>query len=182
MEQLKGRLLIAGGGLLDLNFRQTVVLVAEHNEDGAVGVVLNRPATLTLTEAAPELTSLPGVDERIFLGGPVAPENAVILADFERPDMADSLVFGSIGLHGADPESAPVVDPIVTRARVFAGYAGWGPGQLEAEIASDAWITEPALPDDVFCTDPDDLWRRVLKRKGPRYEMLALMPFDPSTN
>lgn len=181
MESLKGSLLIAGGGLLDLNFRQTVVLIAAHGEDGALGVVLNRPAGTTVGEAAPELAAIPGVDERLFVGGPVAPENAVVLARFVDPAESDALVFGSVGIYSAAPPGAPH-GPEVLQARVFAGYAGWGPGQLESELAASAWLVEPATEADVFSDEPEELWRSVLRRKGPAYELLTLMPFDPSMN
>jgi putative transcriptional regulator len=180
VNSLKGELLLAGGGLLDLNFRQTVVLIAEHNDDGAVGVVLNRAASTPLSEAVPELTALPGTDDRLFVGGPVAPDNAVILAQFEHPDAADEIIFEDIGIHS--PIDTPPVDPVVIRARVFAGYSGWGPGQLEAEMSSDAWLHTPAHVSDVFCGDPDELWREVIERMGPGYAMLRQMPFDPSAN
>lgn len=180
MESLKGKLLLAGGGLLDLNFRQTVILIAEHGEEGAVGVVLNRDASTTLSEAAPELCDLPGTGDNLFIGGPVAPANAIVLAQYEHPEVVAEIVFANVGIHRL--EDGPVVDPVVMRARVFAGYAGWGPGQLEQEIASDAWISTPAHPDDVFCPNPAELWRDVLARMGPAYDMLRLMPFDPSSN
>jgi putative transcriptional regulator len=180
MENLRGRLLISGGGLFDPNFRHTVVLVGEHNAQGALGVVLNRPLDVTVAEAVPVLGALVKPGEPLFEGGPVQPHNPVLLAELVRPELADILVFGSVGfLVGEIPAD---IRPGIRRARVFAGYSGWGAGQLEAEIAEDAWILEPALEDDVFTDAPDTLWSRILERKGPEYRRLSRMPFDPSMN
>jgi putative transcriptional regulator len=180
VENLKGQLLLAGGALFDPNFRRTVVLVGEHNDEGALGVVLNRPTAVSIQEAVPPLASIVTPDDRLFLGGPVQPQSPVVLAQFEHPDLADLLVFGSIGFMTG--EALPQPGDGIRRARVFAGYSGWGPGQLEAEIEGDSWILEPALDDDVFTARPDDLWSMVLRRKGGGYRMLASMPFDPSLN
>jgi putative transcriptional regulator len=180
MESLRGRLLISGGGLFDPNFRQTVVLVGEHTPEGALGVVLNRPLDVTVREAVPPLASLVRAGELLFRGGPVQPRQPVLLAELADPALADLPVFGSIGFLTGDV--AADVGGSILRARVFAGYSGWGPGQLEAEMAQDAWIVEPAREDDVFTGAPETLWGRVLERKGPPYRRLARLPFDPSTN
>lgn len=178
MDGLKGSLLIAGASLFDPNFRRSVILVGEHNEEGALGVVLNRPAPLAVSDVIPALSA--ATDGRIYVGGPVQPESAVVLAEVQRPDLADILVFGSIGFVTGDVGAEAAAG--IVRARVFAGYAGWGPGQLEGELAEDAWIVEPARSDDVFTEDPGGLWSRVLRRKGKPYQLLATMPFDPSAN
>ena len=180
MDSLKGQLVIAGGGLFDPNFRRTVILIGEHNEEGALGVVLNRQAPYRIDEAVPPLAPIVSPDDHLFFGGPVQPESPVVLAEFEHPDFADLLVFGAIGfLTGEDlPDSREGIK----RARVFAGYAGWGAGQLEAEIGEDSWILEQALEEDVFTPEPGELWSRVLRRKGGDYRLLASMPFDPSLN
>ena len=180
MESLRGQLLIAGASLVDPNFRRTVVLVGEHNEDGALGVVLNRPAPVPVREVVPPLGSLVAEDEQIFIGGPVQPQGAVVLAEFQEPDQASLLVFGSIGFLLGDVEHDDLAG--LRRARVFAGYAGWGPGQLEQEMKESSWIAEPALPDDVFAPRPAQLWSDVLRRKGSSYRLLSLMPEDPSLN
>lgn len=180
MESLRGRLLISSGGLFDPNFRHTVVLVGEHNAEGALGVVLNRALDVTVQEAAPALGALVPTGEPLFEGGPVQPASPVLVAEFALPELADLLVFGSVGFLVGDVLAD--VQAGILRARVFAGYAGWGPGQLEAEMAHDAWIIEPAREDDVFTDVPDLLWSRVLERKGPEYRPLSRMPFDPSMN
>jgi putative transcriptional regulator len=180
MPSLKGQLLIAVPALVDPNFRRTVVLVGEHSEDGALGLVLNRASDTTVGEAVPELGALVDSGEHVHVGGPVQPSAIVILADFVEPDRAGSLVFESIGFLPA--ESDPDELGELRRARIFAGYAGWGPGQLDGELEEGSWIVEPAVADDVFTLDPDDLWSEVLRRKGGPYGVLALMPLDPSLN
>lgn len=114
------------------------------------------------------------------MGGPVQSEAAVVLADLEHPERAKVIAFGSIGFlpEETDPEELGEI----RRARVFAGYAGWGPGQLEGELDEGSWIVEQALPTDVFTDDPEALWGAVLRRKGPRFALLASMPLDPSMN
>lgn len=180
MESLRGSLLISSGGLFDPNFRHTVVLVGEHNADGALGVVLNRALDVTVREAVPGLADLVPPDAPLFQGGPVQPSSPVLLAEFADPDLADILAFGSVGFLVGEVSAG--VAPHVLRARVFAGYSGWGPGQLEAEIAADSWILEPARADDVFTEAPDLLWSRVLERKGAEFRRLSRMPYDPSMN
>jgi putative transcriptional regulator len=180
MESMRGQLLVAGPGLIDPNFWRTVVLVGEHNEEGALGVVLNRPAPVSVGEAAPALTNLVHEGEPVFLGGPVQPESAVVLADVEHPDFAGLIVFGSIGFLMGEVDVGGLDG--IRRARVFAGYAGWGAGQLEAELEVDSWIVEPALPEDVFTEQPEKLWSDVLLRKGGEYALLSTMPPDPSLN
>lgn len=180
MNSLKGKLLISSGGLFDPNFRHTVVLIGEHDGAGAVGVVLNRRLDATVADAVPPLAGLVAPGETLFEGGPVAPDQAVLLAEVARPELLDVPVFGTVGFLTGDVPAA--VRPAVLRARVLLGYAGWGPGQLDAELDQDSWIVDPATPDDAFTPEPETLWRRVLERKGPRYALLARVPFDPSTN
>ena len=180
MESLRGRLLISSGGLYDPNFRHTVVLVGEHDADGALGVVLNRALNITVEQALPPLNDLVPSGEPLFQGGPVQLDSPLLLAELADPGLLDILVFGSVGFLAG--EVSADIQPSILRARVFTGYSGWGPGQLEAEMAVDSWIIEPAQADDVFTDAPDLLWSRVLKRKGPEYRMLSRMPHDPSMN
>jgi putative transcriptional regulator len=183
MDSLRGQLLVAGPRLNDPNFRRTVVLIGEHGEEGAMGVVLNRPSTVSVEEAAPPLSGLEGMDgstEPIYVGGPVQPEAVVVVGEFEEPDRAPVLIFGSIGFLPAETEPTELGD--LVRSRVFAGYAGWGPGQLEGELEEESWIVVDALPDDVFTESPAALWGHVLQRKGGPFAVLATMPPDPSLN
>lgn len=181
MQSLRGHLLVAGPDLLDPNFRRTVVLIGEHGEEGAMGIVLNRPSPVTVSDAVPPLAEL--VDERevVHVGGPVQPQAIVVLGDFLDAEQAASIVVGSIGFLPGEIEGADDV-PELTRARVYAGYAGWGAGQLESELEESSWIVTPAQPDDVFTSDPDGLWSEVLRRKGGPFAILATMPVDPSAN
>jgi putative transcriptional regulator len=177
-ESLRGSLLIAGPQLLDPNFRRTVVLVADHGDEGAMGVILNRPSGMTVSDAAPELEPLIGPDAPIYAGGPVQPTSGVVLAEVSE---ADESVFGDIVLVPGLGELADVIDG-AGNVRVFAGYAGWGPGQLDDELGRDDWIIAPAQASDVFSEEPEALWGTVLERKGGQYALLARMPEDPSQN
>ena len=177
-ESLRGSILIAAPQLLDPNFRRTVVLVADHGDEGAMGVILNRPSGMTVADAAPDLEPLIGPAVPIFAGGPVQPASGVVLAEVAE---ADEPVFGDVVLVPGLGELADVIDGAGS-IRVFAGYAGWGPGQLDEELGREDWIVEPALPADVFSEEPETLWASVLERKGGQYALLARMPDDPSQN
>jgi putative transcriptional regulator len=180
VESLRGHLLVASPALLDPNFRRTVVLVTEHTDDGAAGLVLNRPSLVEVAAAVPDLEALVDDDEQVWVGGPVQPETVLVLGEFLDPDDAEVPLFESLGFPSLDePEE---IIPATTRRRVFAGYAGWGAGQLEEEVANEDWILEPALADDAFTDDPEELWREILRRKGGIYELVARMPEDPSLN
>ena len=146
-----------------------------------MGVILNRPSPVSVADAVPPLADLVDDAELVHVGGPVQPQAIVVLGEFRDPDEAAALVLGSIGFLPAEIESADDVGSL-ERARVFAGYAGWGPGQLESEIAEESWIIGEALADDVFTDDAEGLWSEVLRRKGGPFAVLALMPPDPSSN
>jgi len=180
MESLKGQLLISSGGLYDPNFRHTVVLLAEHGPEGAVGVVLNRPLDVTVEDVIPTLGELVPEGAPLFEGGPVQPSGAILCVELSDPELLDVPVLGGIGFLTGDV--TPEIEPQILRARVFAGYSGWGPGQLEGEMEEEAWLLDPAKEDDVFTTEPALLWSRVVRRKGPEYELLSRMPYDPSMN
>ncbi len=180
MESLRGHLLISSGGLYDPNFRHTVVLIGEHNADGALGIVLNRALDVTVEEAIPPLSGLVPPGGLLFQGGPVQTESPVLLAELARPELLDIPIFESVGFLVG--EVSVDIQPNLLKGRVFAGYSGWGPGQLEAEMAEDTWIIDPARVEDVFTDVPDLLWSRVLRRKGPEYQQMSRMPYDPSMN
>jgi putative transcriptional regulator len=174
-ETLRGHLLVAAPALRDPNFHRTVVLLAEHGEDGALGLVLNRPTDTPVGEALPELASLAGSGDTVFVGGPVALESVLALAELDDPEDASELLFGRVGF-------VQEADVSVLRGRIFVGYAGWSAGQLEAELEEESWLVLPAEPDDVFSDDPDGLWSAVLRRQGGPYALLSQMPLDPSLN
>jgi putative transcriptional regulator len=180
-ESLAGQLLLASPSLLDPNFVRTVVLIGVHSDDGAMGVVLNRPSTVTVGEAVPQLQDAVGALEPVYVGGPVQSSSIVFLAEFLDPAPAGLLVLGRIGFPAPDAGIAELAEA-TARGRVFAGHAGWGQGQLDAEIAGGDWIAHAAQPEDVFTDVPQELWSRVLTRMGGSYALIARMPLDPSVN
>ena len=157
------------------------MLICEHSEDGALGLVLNRRGDLVIGDVAPELAELVGEDAVIDAGGPVQPDALLVLGEFDDVSYAGLPIVGSVGLMGDGRAVCELLD-VTRRARAFAGYAGWGPGQLDAELARDDWFVAPAGIDDIFDPDADELWRRVLERKGGHFALVARMPIDPSVN
>jgi putative transcriptional regulator len=184
MESLVGHLLVATPGLRDPNFERTVVLLVAHEEGGALGVVLNRATEVPVSEVLGGWGSLAGEPSVVFEGGPVQPEAAICLAR-ARPGVRDlrgfSRVEGAVGTVdlSADPDN---FREHLAEVRVFAGYAGWSPGQLEDEITGGSWFTFKALPGDPFTIRPDDLWPMVLRRQGGMYAAVAIYPSDPTLN
>lgn len=202
----RGRLLVAAPRLGDPNFERAVVVVIEHDDDGTLGLVLNRPTTVPVAEVvAPwaEVAAMapPAV---VFAGGPVSPQVAVGLATVSPSWVgAWQAVVGDVGVVdlSADP---PVQDADAggvpgepgagfggaaggraggrPAVRIFAGYAGWGPGQLRDELRAGAWFVVDGQPDDLIGSDPDGLWRRVLRRQPGRLRLLASFPADPAAN
>lgn len=179
-DSLRGKLLIASPALVDPNFARTVVFITEHNEEGAMGIVLNRPSETAVEAVVPPLAGIAG-SEPVYVGGPVQPEAIVLLAEFADPDAAAWIVVADVGLASADVDLEDLA-AAVRRGRVYAGYSGWGPSQLEAEMEVDSWIVEPPLPNELFPDDPMTLWSDVLARKGGQYALIARMPEDPSQN
>jgi putative transcriptional regulator len=165
---------------MDPNFWRTVVLIVEHSGEGALGLVLNRPSETTVGEAVSVLQPLLDPDALLFVGGPVQPSALIVLAEFEDPADAGLIAFDDVGvLAGGTPDDSGLG---VRRARAFAGHAGWGPGQLDAELERGDWILEPAARQDAFTSGPAELWQAVLTRKGGSYALVARMPPDPSVN
>ena len=178
-----GRLLVAEPMLGDPNFDRTVVLMVQHSEDGALGLVLNRPTDVAVLDALPDwgtVATPPGV---LHIGGPVAEQSGWCLARAHEPDELDGFVpvVGDLGL--VDLELDPTEAAASFHAvRLYAGYSGWGPGQLEQEIAQDVWFVADAEPDDPFRPDGPGLWKRILARQGGPIARLAHFPPDPSLN
>jgi putative transcriptional regulator len=179
-QSLRGKLIVASPALVDPNFARTVVLITEHNEEGAMGIVLNRPAEATVEQVLPDLVGI-AADESLFVGGPVQPDAIVLLAEFSDPEAAAWIVAADVGLAAADRDLDDLA-AAVRRGRLYAGYSGWGPAQLEAELELESWIVEPPLPAELFPDDPASLWSDVLARKGGQYALIARMPDDPSQN
>lgn len=181
MASLKGKLLIASPTLVDGNFARAVVLIAEHGEEGAMGLILNRPSEAMVAESVEELGDVVGAGETVYVGGPVQTDAVMVLAEFDEPKLAAALVVADVGFLPAEADLAELSGR-TRRARVFAGHAGWGPGQLESELEEGSWIVADADADDAFDDDPEDLWGVVLERKGGPYALLARIPDDPSVN
>lgn len=178
-----GRLIVATPALDDPNFERTVILVLDHDEDGALGVVLNRASSVAVEETLPPWEHLVAHPAVVFGGGPVEPTAVVALGRAVAGVAPDGWmpIVDRIRLVDLD------VDPVLAasdleRVRLFAGYAGWAPGQLEDEIAQGAWFVVDATPDDVFTRDPEGLWHAVLRRQPDELALLATFPADPSMN
>jgi putative transcriptional regulator len=181
-DSLRGQLLLASPRLVDPNFWRTVVLIVDHSEEGALGVVLNRPSETSVGDAVPELEGLVDPDEPLYIGGPVQPSTVITLARFGDAEDAALLAFDDIGVLGTGGPPLEELAERVLVARAYVGHSGWGPGQLDTEFAREDWIVDPARREDVFSDSPLELWPTVLTRKGGSYALVARMPLDPSLN
>jgi putative transcriptional regulator len=182
-KSLKGQLLLDGGNLLGSFFQRTVVLMCQHDREGAFGLVLNRKSGGTVGELI--LADLPEAlrEQAVYLGGPVQP-SAMSYLHADKP-LLEANVLPNLALgHSLEALAEIVSVPADARkVRIFAGYSGWAPGQLDEEIRRGAWLTHPASIDWVFQSDPEQLWRRILLRKRDwRYRLLAMAPEDPAWN
>jgi putative transcriptional regulator len=182
-----GQLLVATPRLVDPNFERTVVLLLDHDEDGTLGVVLNRPSPVPVGDILDdwhELVAEPGV---LFHGGPVATDSALAVAaipsgqDPEGDPVGFRRLFEDTGIVDLDTPTVLLEEAIV-RMRIFAGYAGWGEGQLAAEIEEGSWYVLPTASGDVFGSDPDSLWARVLRRQPGELAWVSTRPADPGLN
>jgi len=189
VSSLTGRLLVATPALADPNFDRAVVLLLDHDEEGSLGVVLNRPTPVGVGDVLETWAGLAGAPPVVFQGGPVSLDSALGLAVVpgEPRDGEDGeplgwrRVYGAIGL--VDLEAPPeLLAAELGSLRIFAGYAGWGPGQLEDELVEGAWYVVESEPGDVFSPDPEQLWRSVLRRQRSELAMVATYPDDPSLN
>lgn len=177
-----GRLLVASPELDDVAFARTVVLVVAHEDDGAVGLVLNRPSRTPVDEAIDGWDAHLAGPAVLFGGGPVEPDGIVAVArTVPGADEDDGDVADGIRLIDLDADPGEVTRQ-VTGLRVFAGHAGWGPGQLERELREGAWFVVDAVPDDVVSDEPERLWRDVLRRQVGALGLVATYPDDPSEN
>jgi len=177
----RGRLLVAAPSMQDPNFSRTVLLVVAHSAEGAVGVVLNRPSSMRVDEALPRLAPV-AAPEVLFMGGPVGDGALLALgaqSGCEEIEGVEEILTG-VELIPLGEEGTPGCS--LERARLFVDYAGWSPGQLEAEINRGDWVVVDALPGDAFTPDPDALWATVLRRQAGRLAWLANAPRDPACN
>ena len=183
VESLKGKLLLAAPSLRDPNFVRTAVLMCEHGAEGALGLVVNRRSEITMGQALAHIPGAKGRDESLWQGGPVQPESVFILHDRSGSggtEVAPGLWFGGgieILTSLLAQEDAP------GRFRLYAGYAGWGAGQLEFELSQQSWIICPARPEIVFWNGGAlGCWGEALKGMGGRYAIMAQTPIDPEWN
>jgi putative transcriptional regulator len=181
-----GTLLVAAPGLLDPNFRRTVVYVIEHREEGTLGVVLNRPSDVSVQEILPAWAPHSSRPKAVFVGGPVDAKTALCLAAFRTSQDLEAVegvvtVRGPVGLVDLDSDPSRLGSKL-RGLRVFAGYAGWNTGQLDGEISRGDWFLVPALPDDVLAPQAGDLWGRVLRRQSMPLALLATYPLDVAHN
>lgn len=160
-----GRLLVSSPSMTDLNFDRSVVFMLEHADEGALGVVINRPSPIELTEAVPQWASLAADPQVVFIGGPVGRGSVIVLAEAGTDQETDEFtpVLGSLGVLDVSKDPQDVATPI-RRIRLFTGYSGWGPGQLDGELRSGAWFVVDADPTDPLSPLPEGLWTEVLKR------------------
>ena len=184
MSGLTGRLLVATPTLVDPNFRRAVVLLLDHNDDGALGLVVNRPLEVDVSAVLPAWQPYATDPGRLFQGGPVELDSALGLVavpgDSQEPLGVRRLV-GSIGL--VDLDAPPeVVAGELAGLRIFAGYAGWSDGQLEREIEEGAWYVVGSESSDAFTASPQTLWRSVLRRQGGDLALVSTFPEDPALN
>ena len=177
---LTGRILVASPTLLDPNFSRTVVLICAHDEEGAFGVVLNRPTDLDAVDHLPAWHGVLADPAVVFWGGPVATEHAMVVAEPRGIVEGVDQVVGAIAI--ADAALPEPDDDTFLRARVFAGHAGWSAGQLDTEVADDDWFVGAAHPDDPFLSSTDQLWRDALRRRGDRLAIYGDYPPDPRLN
>ncbi len=182
--ETKGRLLIAAPPLVDPNFDRTVIYVIDHNDEGALGVILNRPLDTPIDEALPGWDLIACAPQNVFSGGPVQPTAVIGLGlanDVNPPDDSWAPLVGRLGTIdlSTDPGSAA---NRMDSLRIFAGYAGWGAGQLENEIAAGGWFLTDALLEDIFSERPERLWREVLRRQHGPLALVSTFPADPTMN
>jgi putative transcriptional regulator len=178
-----GKLLIAEPLLDDPNFDRAVVLVVEHSDEGALGLVLNRPTEIAVAEALPPWAELATEPAMLYIGGPVEERSGWCLARARRPDSLDSFVpvVDDLGLVDLSEDPLALRDEL-SHARLYAGYSGWGAGQLDSELALGGWfVVEPELGDP-FHDEGPGLWHRVLARQPGTLSALSLVPRDPSVN
>ena len=178
----KGKLLISEPFLPDPSFKRTVVLLTEHNEQGSVGFVLNRPLDIPINEA---VLNFPHFDALLSAGGPVQPDTLHYIHTMGKSleksiEVIDGLFWGG------DFESmkALIISGKATPEdfKFFVGYSGWSAGQLDDEMKSRSWIVADATLDNVFHMDPENLWRSILKNMGTKYSVISNFPEDPSFN
>ncbi|MEX0704812.1 MAG: YqgE/AlgH family protein [Planctomycetales bacterium] len=186
-DTLRGQFLIAGKRLRDPNFYKTVVLMVEHGAEGAMGLVVNRPSSMTVAHALSEHFDLPETDDVVYLGGPVEPSALFILHDGEFLDAGEPPVVP--GLYVGSSESAfervvrsATEEDSGTHFRIYSGCAGWAPGQLENELERGDWHVLPACAELTLCSDPYETWDQLLQKVHAAHRILPDAPPHPEWN
>lgn len=170
----QGTLLVASPLLVEPTFHRAVVLLLEHNAEGAVGVILNRPSAHLVADHLPQWASVTAKPGFVYIGGPVEPEVAIGLTSSGMGNATPIPGLSIIDLEDPPPGG-------IEGVRIFSGYSGWSAGQLEDEISEGAWYVVPASPDDAFDRS-EGMWSRILRRQEGRLAILATYPSDPSLN
>ncbi|HEY0772619.1 MAG TPA: YqgE/AlgH family protein [Nocardioidaceae bacterium] len=182
-----GRLLVATPRLVDPNFERSVVLLLDHDEQGSLGVVLNRPSPVPVGDVLEDWGGLVAAPDVLFHGGPVSTDSALAVASIPHgQDPAGDPVgfrrlFDDTGIVDLDTPTE-LLDDAIVRMRIFAGYAGWGDGQLLSEIEEGSWYVVPFEVEDIFGSSPDGLWARVLRRQPGELAWVSTRPADPTLN
>lgn len=180
----KGIFLVATPALRDPNFRQSVVLLCEHGPDGALGVVVNRPTEISITEVLPQIPILEGHRHVVYSGGPVQRNHLLILYQVPQEPIDTHHVFDGVYLGGNMDMLEQILKTPSSEAkfRAFMGYSGWAPGQLENEMEVGSWLSVPADSSSMFEQDQNRLWSDILRSLGQSYDIYADMPMDPNMN
>ncbi len=181
---LAGRLLVATPTISEGPFRRSVVLVLHHDEGGAQGVILNQPLSARIDAVLPGWGEVATRPRQIFRGGPVELDSAlgVVTVPGDDPEpLGVRHLFGGLGLVDLDAPPA-LVAPEVAGMRIFAGYAGWSPLQLEGEVRRGDWYVVDHEPRDAFSAEPEGLWEQVLWRQSDNLRLVACFPDDPTMN
>lgn len=180
----KGIFLVASPALRDPNFRQAVVLLCEYGAEGALGVIVNRPTAMSLTEAVPQIPVLEGQGHVLFSGGPVQTNQVMVLYRVTEDPGETHHVFDGVYLGGnlGVLERLMITPNTDESFRAFMGYSGWAPGQLENEMKTGSWLTLPGDSSLVFEKDPVQVWPDIFRSLGGQFAMYADMPVDPSLN
>jgi putative transcriptional regulator len=167
----KGRFLVASRTLREANFVETVVLLVDYNQRGARGLIINRPSELRLAKVFPELAGLQQREDTVYMGGPVEPQRLMLLIRTTSAPAEAQQVMADIYVSTSRKVLEHLVDTLDTarRFRAYAGYAGWGPGQLEREVSQGAWHIVPAEADTVFDTAPADIWPAMIQKSSIRW-------------
>lgn len=183
---LRGHFLIAGQRLRDPNFFRTVVLLLEHNEHGAMGLIVNRPTPVPVSKALQSHVSLPDCDAKVFQGGPVEPAALFILHNDRLIDPDARMIVPDVYVGSSAEAFTHVIEAAgenhLTRFIICAGCAGWGPGQLEGELSRNDWLTLPATADTVFTDDPHSLWDELFKEALAAHRILPNVDGNPELN